>query len=80
MGDSHLEEVSDLLESRNMHEEELTEEQVVERDEEVSESKAALRALIADTVAGHAHDMQAMHEVEVDFERQEVAYAVFYDN
>ncbi|XP_026746326.1 protein lin-54 homolog isoform X3 [Trichoplusia ni] len=71
MGDSHLEEVSDLLESRNMHEEELTEEQVVERDEEVSESKAALRALIADTVAGHAHDMQAMHEVEVDFERQE---------
>ncbi|KAJ8715188.1 hypothetical protein PYW08_005169 [Mythimna loreyi] len=85
MAEPSLDEVSDLMESRTLTEDveiTLTESQVERGDEHSAErdslgahareSKAALRALIADTVAEHEHDaMHTMAEVEVDFERQE---------
>ncbi|KAJ8712447.1 hypothetical protein PYW07_005289 [Mythimna separata] len=79
MAEASLDDVSDLMESRTLTEEveiTLTDPQASRDVEEesrlssqVRESKAALRALIADTVADHEH---TLHEVEVDFERRDV--------
>lgn len=87
MAEPSLDEVSDLIESRTLSEDvEVTLTEQAERDaereaelraersEQVLESKAALRALIADTVAEDSQEgMHSMHEVEVDFERREVS-------
>nr|XP_021189740.2 protein lin-54 homolog isoform X1 [Helicoverpa armigera] len=79
MVEPNLEDMSELLDGSSMQEDcDVTErgtremEREIEQRQEERESKAALRALIADTVADETQDgMHGMHEVEVDFERQE---------
>lgn len=85
MAEHNLDEVTDLLESGSANEEadvsgnDATEhsgereiDREADRSEDERESKAALRALIADTVGEDSQDNHGVHEIEIDFERQQV--------
>ncbi|KAH9639613.1 hypothetical protein HF086_010020 [Spodoptera exigua] len=84
MAEHNLEEVADLLEGGSTNEEadvsgndalEHSGEREIERDadrsEDERESKAALRALIADTVGEDSQDNHGMQEIEINYERQQ---------
>ncbi|CAH1639258.1 unnamed protein product [Spodoptera littoralis] len=84
MAEHNLEEVTDLLDGGSTNDEvdvsgndafehsgDREIEREADRSEDERESKAALRALIADTVGEDSQDNHGVHEIEIDFERRQ---------